>query len=157
MWLAVSITTAIIALSIFLQSVEVVRDKCHFLSPSLYPSSTLHLSSNRDFDLDTSLNVDDDLLDDLGRGVKTAQNQHSPVVPLIKVPTYSIKRLWILISKVSQVLEPSPQGVFRVVTLRVLVGRRTGPLTRSSLPLARSMSSWQTFSRDWTLREVRVI
>jgi hypothetical protein len=44
-----------------------------------------------------------------------------------------------------------------VVILRVLVGRRTGPLTRRSLPLARSISSVQTFSRDWTLREVRVM
>jgi len=34
----------------------------------------MHLSSNRDFNLDTSLNVDDDLLDDLGRSVKTANN-----------------------------------------------------------------------------------
>lgn len=57
----------------------------------------------------------------------------------------------------SQVLEPSPLGVLRVVTLRTLVGRRTGPLTRSSLFLARSISSWQTFSSDLTLREVRVI
>ena len=31
----------------------------------------LHLSSNRNLDLDTSLNVDDDLLDNLGRGVET--------------------------------------------------------------------------------------
>jgi len=45
----------------------------------------------------------------------------------------------------------------RTVILRVLVGMRTGPLTRRSLFLARSMSSWQTFSRDWTLREVRVM
>lgn len=44
-----------------------------------------------------------------------------------------------------------------MVILRVFVGRRTGPLTRRSLPLARSMSSEQTFSRDWTLREVRVM
>ena len=35
------------------------------------PSRTVHLSSDRDFDLDTSLDVDDDLLDDLGRGVET--------------------------------------------------------------------------------------
>lgn len=41
--------------------------------------------------------------------------------------------------------------------LRVLVGMRTGPLARRSLFLARSMSSWQTFSRAWTLREVRVM
>lgn len=44
-----------------------------------------------------------------------------------------------------------------MVILRVLVGRRTGPLTRRSLPLARSISSVQTFSRDWTLRLVRVM
>lgn len=31
----------------------------------------LHLSSNRNLDFDTSLNVDDDLLDDLGRGIET--------------------------------------------------------------------------------------
>lgn len=41
--------------------------------------------------------------------------------------------------------------------LRVFVGRRTGPLARRSLFLARSISSWQTFSSAWTLREVRVI
>merc|ERR1739843_36261 len=69
----------------------------------------------------------------------------------------SIRRLWILISYVSQVLEPSPQGLLRVVTLRFLVGMRTGPLTRSSLLLERSMSSWQTFSSEATLRLVRVI
>lgn len=71
--------------------------------------------------------------------------------------TYSIRRLWMRISYRSQVLEPSPQGVLRVVILRFLVGRRTGPLTVRSLPLARSMSSEQTFSRDCTLREVRVM
>lgn len=61
------------------------------------------------------------------------------------------------ISYRSQVLEPSPQGVLRVVILRFLVGRRTGPLTGRSLPLARSMSSEQTFSSEATLRLVRVI
>jgi hypothetical protein len=39
--------------------------------------------------------------------------------------TYSIKRLWIRISNLSQVLEPSPQGVLRVDILRVLVGSLT--------------------------------
>lgn len=67
----VSITTAIIALSFFLQNVEAVCDNCHSSFP-LHPSSMLQSSSNRDFDLDTSLNVDNDLLDDLGGGVKTA-------------------------------------------------------------------------------------
>jgi hypothetical protein len=38
-----------------------------------------------------------------------------------------------------------------------LVGRRTGPLTRRSFDLARSISSEQTFSREATLREVRVM
>lgn len=95
----------------------------------------------------------------------------------------SIRRLWMRISYRSHVLEPSPQGVLRVccrprqppafcvharvratargrkhtMILRVLVGRRTGPLVRRSLFLARSISSEQTFSRDWTLREVRVM
>ena len=98
-----------------------------------FQGQSLHLSSNGDLDLDTGLDVDDDLLDDLGR------------------------RLWILISKVSQVLEPSPLGVLRVVTRRFLVGRRTGPLTRRSFVFARSISSLLTFSSDWTLREVRVM
>jgi hypothetical protein len=43
------------------------------------------------------------------------------------------------------------------VTLRVLVGRRTGPLTRRFLDLARSRSSLHTFSRDATLRDVKVM
>ena len=61
------------------------------------------------------------------------------------------------ISYLSQVLEPSPQGVFRVEMLRVLVGRRTGPFTLSDFVRARSISSWHTFSSDATLRELRVI
>ena len=39
----------------------------------------------------------------------------------------SIIRLWIRISKRSQVLLPSPQGVLRVVMCNTLVGKRTGP------------------------------
>ena len=35
-----------------------------------YLSTSLHLSSNGDLNLDTSLDVDDDLLDDLSWGVK---------------------------------------------------------------------------------------
>merc|ERR550532_260792 len=66
-------------------------------------------------------------------------------------------RLWILIWNLSQVLEPSPQGVFLVVILRVLVGILTGPFTFSSLSLAPLIRSWQTFSRDFTFLEVRVI
>lgn len=62
-----------------------------------------------------------------------------------------------LISNISQVLLPSPHGVFRVEILRFLVGRRTGPFTRNSFVLALSMSSLQTFSKAETLREVRVM
>ena len=69
----------------------------------------------------------------------------------------SINRLWILISNMSHVLEPSPHGVLRVVTFRVFVGNRTGPLTRRFLVFARSRSSVQTFSREATLRLVKVM
>merc|ERR1719285_937989 len=67
----------------------------------------------------------------------------------------SMTRLWILIWNLSQVLEPSPQGVFLVVILRTLVGILTGPF--SSLSLAPLIRSWHTFSKDFTFLEVRVI
>merc|ERR1712035_273214 len=69
----------------------------------------------------------------------------------------SMMRLWILIWYLSQVLDPSPHGVLRVVILRVLVGMRTGPFTFSCLSLAPWTNSEQTFSRDLTLPEVRVM
>ena len=53
-------------------------------------------------------------------------------------------RLWIRIWNLSQVLEPSPQGVLRVVMRSVLVGMRTGPRTRSDLSLAPRTSSEHT-------------
>jgi hypothetical protein len=139
--------------------VEVECDLCHCLAlPSVLSILMLDLSSNRDLNLNTSLDVDDDLLDNLCGGIKTVWKLvFIPMRPMNRGAAYSIKRLWILISKVSQVFDPSPQGVFRVVTFKVLVGRRTGPLTRRSLDLARSMSSWQTFSREATFRLVRVI
>jgi len=43
------------------------RSSDHSLSRVVRPA-TLHLSSNGDLDLDTSVNVDNDLLDDLGGG-----------------------------------------------------------------------------------------
>ena len=52
--------------------------------------------------------------------------------------------LWIRIWKRSQVLEPSPQGVFRVVILRIFVGIRTGPFTFSFCFLAPLISSEHT-------------
>merc|ERR1719427_1215750 len=69
----------------------------------------------------------------------------------------SMSRLWILISKRSQVLEPSPQGVLRVVMGRVLVGNRTGPLTISFFSFAPRISSVHTFSKLFTLRLVKVM
>merc|ERR1719422_619168 len=69
----------------------------------------------------------------------------------------SITLLWILIWNLSQVLEPSPQGVFLVVILKTLVGILTGPFTFRSLSLAPLIRSLQTFSSDFTFLEVRVI
>ena len=59
--------------------------------------------------------------------------------------------------KRSQVLEPSPQGVLRVVILKIFVGILTGPLTLRSFSLAPLIKSLHTFSKDFTVREVRVI
>ena len=56
----------------------------------------------------------------------------------------SIRRLWILIWKRSQVLDPSPHGVLRVVIRRVLVGIRTGPFTCRLLSLAPLIKSSHT-------------
>merc|ERR1719376_80986 len=69
----------------------------------------------------------------------------------------SMTRLWILIWNLSQVFEPSPQGVFLVVILSTLVGILTGPLTFSSLSLAPLIRSWHTFSKDFTFLDVKVI
>ena len=68
----------------------------------------------------------------------------------------SMSRLWILIWNLSQVLEASPQGVFLVVILRVLVGIRTGPFTMRFFSFAPLIKSAHTFSRDFTLLLVRV-
>lgn len=53
-------------------------------------------------------------------------------------------RLWIRISKRSQVLVPSPQGDLRVTILSFLVGRRTGPDTFSFFSTAPFFKSAQT-------------
>jgi hypothetical protein len=55
-----------------------------------------------------------------------------------------MRRLWMRISKRSQVLVPSPQGDLRVVMRSTLVGMRTGPLTLSCLSLAPRMRSAHT-------------
>merc|ERR1711922_110667 len=69
----------------------------------------------------------------------------------------SITRLWTRIWNLSQVLEPSPQGVLRVVILNVLVGILTGPLTLRFFSLAPLIRSLHTFSRLLTFLEVIVI
>ncbi|MCP6484468.1 hypothetical protein NL492_27050, partial [Klebsiella pneumoniae] len=53
----------------------------------------------------------------------------------------SITLLWILIWNLSQVFEPSPQGVFLVVMRKNLVGIRTGPFTGSCLFLLSAIIS----------------
>merc|ERR1712212_140516 len=69
----------------------------------------------------------------------------------------SITRLWTRIWNLSQVLDPSPHGVLRVVMRRVLVGMRTGPLTLRLLSLAPLMRSAQTFSKLFTFLDVSVM
>ena len=92
-----------------------------------------NLGGNGDLNLNTSLNVDDDLLDSLG-GREEANRQllaiwYSSFYLALhttgiggnsineddkKGMTYSIRRLWIRISYLSQVFEPSPLGALRV-------------------------------------------
>lgn len=56
----------------------------------------------------------------------------------------SMRRLWMRIWNLSQVLEPSPQGVFLVVMRRTLVGMRTGPFTFRDFSLAPLIRSAHT-------------
>src|SRR5436305_19812 len=89
------------------------------------------LSSNRNLHLDTSLNVDDDLLDDLGRGRQVDQalvDAHLVAVP--RLGTFTAGRLAGL-PPVRTARQSRPSG--HTVILSVLVGRRTGPLARRSL------------------------
>lgn len=56
----------------------------------------------------------------------------------------SMTRLCTLISYLSQVFDPSPHGVLRVVIFRIFVGMRTGPFTFSSESRARRIRSPHT-------------
>uniref|UniRef100_K3WYR3 Uncharacterized protein n=1 Tax=Globisporangium ultimum (strain ATCC 200006 / CBS 805.95 / DAOM BR144) TaxID=431595 RepID=K3WYR3_GLOUD len=56
----------------------------------------------------------------------------------------SMMRLWMRISKRSQVLVPSPHGDLRVVKRKILVGRRTGPDTFKFLSTAPRFKSAHT-------------
>ena len=62
-----------------------------------------------------------------------------------------------LILKWSQVLDPSSQGVFLAVTLRVLVGIQTRPFTLRLFSLATLIRSAHAFSKNLRLQLVRVI
>ena len=94
---------------------------------------------------------------------KSQRHSHQPLMDahLVRIPRLASLTTGRLHSELAVHLlvrrRSSISRTLRVVTLRCFVGRRTGPLTRKSLPLARSMSSWQTFSRLWTLRLVRVL
>ena len=88
------------------------EDSIHtILNQEMSHNDRVHLSSDGNLNLDTSLNVDDDLLDGLGRSVKTLVDYHVSkesqrriqvssriLYPLQQVLTYSIKRLWMRIS-----------------------------------------------------------
>ena len=119
------------------------------------------LGSNGDFNFHTSIDVDNDLLDNFRGRIQVDQTLVDPLAHSVSLHiALRTENSWLpthLISYMSHVLLPSPQGVLRVEILRFLVGRRTGPLTRRSLLLARSMSSEHTFSRAETLRDVRVM
>ena len=69
----------------------------------------------------------------------------------------SITRLWILIWYLSQVLEPSPFGVLRVVILKVFVGILTGPLTLRFLSRAALTNSFEMRSMAEQFFEVIVM
>ena len=69
----------------------------------------------------------------------------------------STSRLWILIWNLAYVLEPSPQGVFLVVILRVLVGSQTGSFTLRFFSCASLIRLAHTVSKDFTLLLARVI
>jgi hypothetical protein len=60
----------------------------------------------------------------------------------------SMIRLWMRISKRSQVAVPLPQGDLRVVKRRILVGRRTGPETFKFLSTAPRFKSEQTIQKN---------
>ena len=55
----------------------------HILAPNL---TVKYLSSNGDFDLNTGLDIDDDLLDDLGGGVETSKGSLLDHDHLLKSP-----------------------------------------------------------------------
>ena len=67
-----------------------------YLSRLHVPSGRIaRLSGNGDLDLDTGIDVDDDLLDDLSRGVEASRLAH---VTNSRRYTYSMRRLWMRIS-----------------------------------------------------------
>ena len=117
-----------------------------FYKPHDYSQQTTNQTSmtvwnlvHGNLNLDRRVDLDGgDALDDLNRARdKTLANTSSYV-------TRSITRLWILISRCSQELVPSPQGDLRVVMRRTLVGMRTGPETFTFLLRAMRLISEHT-------------
>ena len=76
---------------------------------------------------------------------------------LLEGQQISMTLLWIRISNLSQVFEPSPQGVFLVVMCKILVGMRTGPLVSNVYALALDTISAHAFSNGLTSLLLSVI
>lgn len=133
---------------------------CSFLllNPSVVEDGHIHL--------DTSLNVDVENLQ-YRRSQRCQPHERNEQI-ITKTRSYqwnghtwrrtaddvwrSIIRLWMRISYRSHVLEPSPFGVLRVCSLRVFVGRRTGPVTLIFFCFAWAMRSRQTWGVSHGLR-----
>lgn len=86
-------------------------------------------------DLSWALQVNDAFVDS-----HLEPNERNP----FKICYYSLDKTTVKETNLSQVFDPSPQGVLRVVILNVLVGIRTGPFTRRFLSLAAPTSSEHT-------------
>jgi len=75
--------TALLELLVYLQNVPLIESMSQPIARG--PSPIAQFSWNRILDLDTLLNVDDDLLDDLGRGVEAIRRsalQHDNIFPI---------------------------------------------------------------------------
>lgn len=114
----------------------------------LYKAGTPSSVSNGHFHLHTRLNGEGrDLFDDLCRALQVDDSLVDPHLKPVHIPELAkltANKASDLSYYLSQVFEPSPQGVLRVVMRRVFVGIRTGPLTRRFLSLAAWTSSEQT-------------
>lgn len=69
----------------------------------------------------------------MGKYINTERSVLTQLSSILYLPYIRKYRSKYSTWKRSQVLEPSPQGVFRVVMRRVLVGIRTGPWNKTEL------------------------